>query len=394
MRYSLGFFPYEAMNYKAGQAWLDRRAAGGWGLRHIYLGCIALFERAERPRHFVDLDIRRSGDGEPDQDYLQLCADAGWEYLQTLRGMLFFRSAEGAKPVSIQSDGGMEWERFWRKYARRNLVSSLLVLLGSAALIWLILGLSHLTPGAGRSVAALAASNSALMYLLALGMGLVSIFLSLVGVPLYLLRCRRSGQVETPRRAWAWMGDALFRLFRPLYVLAALLALLEIFGVVGTTVDLGLSSYNHEETATVEACREWPVVMARDLGLRDSEDSRHLDGHHSPLMEFLSYSELTDGDTPEESLYILTTERYECAGEWLARWVFDLRAWETRGGAFLWGELEWEPAPGLGFEESYVCREGEYLLLRQDNIVALVGCRGLDLTGPERLAVIRARLGL
>lgn len=391
MRYSLGFFPYEAMNYKAGQAYLDRRAARGWRLRHIYLGSIALFARAEEPRHFVDLDIRRTAEEEPDQDYLQLCADAGWEYLQSLRGMLFFRSAEGADPVPIQSDGGIEWERFWRKYARRNLIATLLVLLGSAALVWLVLGL---TPGAGRSVTELIASNSALVYLSSIGLGLLSILFSLVGVPLYLLRCRRSGRVETPGRVWVWVTDAPFRVFKLLYVLAALLAFLEIFGVVGTTVDLGLSGYNHEATATVEACREWPVVMAADLGLRDSEDSRHLDGHRSPLMEFLSYSELTDGDTPEAPLYILTTERYGCAGEWLARRVFDLRAWETRGGAFLWGELEWEPAPGLGFEESYTCREGEYLLLRQDNIVALVGCRGLDLTTPERLAVIRTRLGL
>lgn len=82
------------------------------------------------------------------------------------------------------------------------------------------------------------------------------------------------------------------------------------------------------------------------------------------------------------------------SGEWLARWVFDLRARETRGGVFLWGELEWEPSPGLGFEESYVCWDGEYLLLRQGNIVALVGCRGLDLTTPERLDVVRERLGI
>ena len=55
----LGFFPYEAMNYKAGQDYLDRKASKGVALRHIYLGCIARFEQAEQPRHFVDLDIRQ-----------------------------------------------------------------------------------------------------------------------------------------------------------------------------------------------------------------------------------------------------------------------------------------------------------------------------------------------
>mgnify|MGYP001042405790 FL=1 len=74
--------------------------------------------------------------------------------------------------------------------------------------------------------------------------------------------------------------------------------------------------------------------------------------------------------------------------------VFDLRANETRNGAFLWGELDWVDAPGLGFEESYSCREGSYLLLRQGNVVSLVGCSDLELTTPELLEVIRDRLGL
>ncbi len=391
MKWRLGFFPYEAMNYKAGQGYLDRMAEKGWGLRHIYLGCMALFEKREAPRHFVDLDVRQFMDEGPDEDYIQLCADAGWEHIQTLRRMLFFRSAQGADPAPIQTDAGMEWERFWRRYARRNLITALVVLLLSVAFVAFVL---TATPGPGRSVAAFVASNSALVHLLAQGLGLGSILLSIVGIPLYLLRCRRSGRVEAPGRVWAWVQDTPFRLFQPLYILAACLAILEIFGAVGTTVDLDWSHYNQEYTATVEACREWPVVMAADLGLRDSGDSRHLEGHRSPLGEFFSYSELTEGAGPEEPLYILTTERYTCAGEALARWVFDLRAWETRGGAFLWGELEWEEESGLGFEESYVCREGEYLLLRQDNTVALVGCRGLDLTTPERLEIIRERLKL
>ena len=392
MKWRLGFLPYEAMNYKAAQEYLDRMAERGWELRHIYLGCIARFGRADRPRHFVDLDIRQFMDEEPDQDYLQLCADAGWEHLQTLRGMLFFRAAEGAEPAPIQSDAGLEWERFWRKYARKNLVSSVVVFLLMAAFVAFVL---TVTPGPGRSVVALIASNSALVYLFSLGLGLASILLSFVGIPLYLLRCRKSGQVETPGRVWAWMQDTPFRLFHPLYILAACLALLEVFNLGGSTlVDLDWSHFSQKYTATVEACREWPVVMAADLGLRDSEDSRYLEGHRSLMGEFLDYSELTAGDGSEESLYILTTERYECLWEWLARWVFDQRARETREGTFQWGNLEWEDAPGLGFEESYVCQEGEYLLVRQGTTVALVGCRGLDITTPEQLTVIRARLSL
>ena len=223
MRWRLGFLPYEAMNYKAAQRYLDRMGRKGWGLKHIYLKCIAWFQRMEEPRHFVDLDVRGAGVEEPDGDYIQLCADAGWELVQALRGMLFFRAAEGAAPAPIQSDGGIEWERFWRKYARKSLISSLLVLVVSVALVAFVLSL---TPGPGRSVAELVASNSALVYLFALGLGLLSILLSFIGVPLYLLKCRRSGQVETPGRVWAWVQDAPFRFFNVLYLLAAVLALM------------------------------------------------------------------------------------------------------------------------------------------------------------------------
>ena len=388
MRYALGFYPYDAMNYKGGQAWLERREAQGWGLRHIYLGCIALLEAAEKPRHFVDLDIRRFMGEEPDGDYLQLCADAGWEHIQTLRGMLLFRAAEGADPAPIQSDAGMEWERFWKKYARKNLLTSLLVLTVSVGLVAAMFGL---TSRGGQSIAMLAVSNSALLYLLSLALGLVSILISFVAVPLYLFRCRRSGRVERPGRM-AWLQDTLFQIYRPLYILAACVALLEIFGVVGTTVKLEWYGMNGAYTATPEACREYPVVLGTDLDLTsDPSDGRWLEGHRSLLTEYLDYRESLGSGEEYRSL---TTERYDCVSETLARWVFDRRARETRNGAFLWGELDWEPAPGLGFEESYVCREGEYLLVRQGRIVALVGCTGLDLREPEYLAVVRARIGL
>lgn len=385
----LGFFPYEAMNYKAGQAYLDRKAAKGWSLRHIYLGCIARFDEGEHPRHFVDLDIRQFMDEEPSTDYLQLCADAGWEHIQALRGMLFFRAAPGKDPAPIQTDAGLEWERFWKKYARKNIITSLLVTLAAVGLLAVAFSA---TPGPGRSMTTVVSSNGALLYLISLILGLVSILMSFITTPLYLFRCRRSGQVETPGRI-ARLQDTLFQLHRPFYLIAACVAFAEILGA-GTTVDLGLSRFNHEATATVEACREWPVVLASDLGLPDSKDSRHLDGHRSLFVEVLNYSELTDGEEPAAPLYILTTERYDCAFEPLARWAFDLRAWETRNGAFLWGELDWKEAPGLGFEESYVCRDGSYLLLRQGKVVALVGCSGVDLTTPENLQIVRTRLGL
>lgn len=383
------------MNYKAAQAYLDRKAQKGWMLKHIYLGAIARFEEAESPRHFVDLDLTRSDFDGTDEAYLQLCGDAGWEAVQELRGMLIFRALPGRDPAPIQSDREMEWDRFWKKYARKNLITSALVTLAAVGLLALVLRLP--SSGTGRSLAAGVASNSSLLYLLAFGLALLSLLLSLVGIPLYLFRCRRSGQVETPNRVWAWLQDTPFRLYTPLYLLAACIAMAEIFGA-GKTVDLNWSPMYEGNTATVEACREYPVLLADDLGLivpsASQYNTRYLDGRRGLLADYLSYSELLDYADEEGAFYTLTTERYDCAGIALARWVLDTRREETRKGSFLWGDLDWEPADLSGFEESYACRDNSYLLLRRGKVVALVGCSGVDLCEAENFAVVLERLEL
>lgn len=383
MNTTLGFFPYEAMNYKAAQAWLDRKAEQGWGLRHIYLGCVARFQRAEKPSHFVDLDIRSAFDDDTDADYLQLCSDAGWELVQQLRGMLLFRAVPGKAPAPIQTDGELEWERFWERY-RPRIWSTLLLLVGLGLLALL------LVLPAKRNLTAALALNSGLICLLYLALYVLFGLWEWGRSRRYLARCRRSGRVEPPG-ALATLSDSICRLRTPLLLLILVFTLAEPFGF-GKTVDLNWYPINEEYAATVEACREWPVVLASDLGLPDSGDSRHLEGFGSVLVDFLEYRELTDGEGPDASFHILTTERYACLNEPLARWVIGQRREETRKGAFLWGELPWEPAPDLGFDECYACRTGSYLLLRQGRVVALVGCTGSDLTTRQSLEAIQARV--
>ena len=386
MNAKLGFFPYEAMNYKAAQGWLDAQADRGWELRHIYLGCIALFRRGEHPGHFVDLDLRGGVDGGADPDYLQLCADAGWELVQNLRGMLLFRAAAGQSPAPIQTDGEIEWERFWEKY-RPRVWTTLLVLLcvGFTALLLLSFPARRNTP-------ALLAASLGLLYLLYFALAIPCALAQWLHSKWYLAKCRRSSRVEDPGPL-ATALDSLCRLQTPLLCLILLFSLTQPFGF-GKTVDLEWYSPNETYTATVEACQAWPVVTAADLGLGEDSYSRHLDGYSSPLMGFLEYQELAQAEGPKGPVhYTLTTERYECLNASLARWALARRREETRDGkAFLWGELEWVSAPGLGFEESYTCRDNSYLLLRQGKVVALVGCSGLDLTQPQALEILRARV--
>ncbi|MBP3520831.1 MAG: DUF2812 domain-containing protein, partial [Oscillospiraceae bacterium] len=96
-----GFFPYSSLYYKGAQEYLDKKAANGLELRQVYLGCVARFEEAEKPHHFVDLESIQEGYDDPMRtykDYFQLCEDAGWELVQELRGMFLFRSKPGTDP--------------------------------------------------------------------------------------------------------------------------------------------------------------------------------------------------------------------------------------------------------------------------------------------------------
>lgn len=386
MNTRLGFFPYNGMNYKAAQRWLDRKAAQGWALKHVWLGSIAHLQRAESPSHFVDLEMRSDFEGGTDADYLQLCSDAGWELVQQIRGMLLFRAAEGKSPAPIQTDGGLEWERFWDRY-RPRLWSTVLVL----AAVGLVVLMLSLPSRATQNFTARLAMSSSLLYFLYIAMGVLYIALEWVHSTWYLARCRRSGQVEDPGPLATFL-DTLVRLQTPTILLCFFLSAAQLLTSAGKTVDLALSPYNDKYSATVEACQVWPVVMARDLDLPDSDDSRHLEGFRSVLMDFLEYREITDGQGPDTPLHILTTERYDCAAETLAKWVIGWRREETRKGAFLWGGLEWEPvSDGLGFEECYACRGGSYLLFRQGKLVVLAGCSDVDLTTPEHLDTLRSR---
>lgn len=131
--------------------------------------------------------------------------------------------------------------------------------------------------------------------------------------------------------------------------------------------------------------------MAYDLNLPGQGNYRHLIGRNSPLADYLDYSELMDSQSDQDGICHITTERYDCSFEFLAKWTLWQRQRETRND-FIWGPLEWEPSDDLGFDESYICRNGSYLLFREGNIVALVGCCETDLTTSENLFVIRSRI--
>ena len=124
-----GFFPFNAMDYKAAQAYLDKKSASGWVLDQLSFRWFARFVPAEGRYHGADLNLHGAVDGDKCQDYIQLCQDAGWEFVCDARKMLLFRSQPGRQPAPLQTDEGIEADRFWKKYVRRQMLISAILLL-------------------------------------------------------------------------------------------------------------------------------------------------------------------------------------------------------------------------------------------------------------------------
>lgn len=382
--YKWGFFPFEAMDHKAAQAYLDKKADEGWVLDQLYCRRFARFAPAQGRCHYVDLDLHGMLDDGPDPDYLQRCEDAGWELLKNTRGMLLFRSLPGRHPAPIQTDAGIEADRFWKKYVLKNILWLFILLLIFVPLCVVLLSM----PGGSATVSKLLCVNSTLLLLPWLVFAAVYLVWSFCCTAGSYIRFRRLGRLSRRGRPGAWqMG--VFSLVMSLLIAGWwCLAMAEGFGL-GRTVDVALSPFQDEASATPELCQSYPVITAADLGLSYSEDSRYLRGRRSLLVDYLDYSEIPSG------AHILTTERYDCAGEALARWMFAIRRGETANGRFTWGELDWSaPSSTWGFDQVCAARDGSYLLLRKGSTVVLVGADGFDLTQAEyRETIFRRVLG-
>lgn len=379
-----GFFPFDAMDYKAAQDYLDKKADDGWVLDKLYCKRFARFVPSEGRYHSVDLDLTQIMDDGPDIDYIQLCEDAGWDMVANVRSMLVFCSKPGKHPVPLQTDGELEAEQFWKKHVRKNWLITLVTLLILAPLMLLLLS----TPNRTVSVTELLCSNAALLGIPYLLFAAASLLWTLYRTAAIYIRFRRTREIAKQNRCGAWIIGLLSFLMSVLLVLWYVLSLAE--GIsLGKVVGVAWSTYSDEYTATPELCQSYPVITAADLGLPYSEDSRYLNGHRALLAERLEYSEITH--SPH---HILTTERYECASEKVAQWMFDARRDETtRGSGFLWGELEWdEITSDYGFDRICFAREKSYLLAQEGDTVIFVGASELNLI--VHLDTIRERLEL
>lgn len=147
-------FSYLIIHRQAAQDFLDAMARKGWELEKVRFEIFAKFRKTDRAdlRYFIDFTDAKPGNPYEESDYRQLCADAGWEFVEELGYWNVYASAPGRACIPIQTDPAEEYERYRQKVARRSWLSAL----GTAAILGvyllLLLGLLRgpLVPHAGE----------------------------------------------------------------------------------------------------------------------------------------------------------------------------------------------------------------------------------------------------
>lgn len=101
-------FPFRVLDYKAGEAWLNKLGAAGWRLEGIEKGRLRFRRTAEPVSYAVELEQFLGCLAE--RDFRTFCADAGWEKAGELGELVFYASAPGRSPAPL-SHGTRPWRR-------------------------------------------------------------------------------------------------------------------------------------------------------------------------------------------------------------------------------------------------------------------------------------------
>lgn len=385
-------FLFGDMDYRAARLWLEEQGAQGWRLDKVF-GRLELvrFVQADAPVRY-DAVLRRGGAGR--EDYLALCADAGWRLGATISGIDVFVSAPGEAPVPIETDPALEGKRV----VRQNLLSALLFLVG-AAVMFLAMGWYFWWGGRfGGNGLYYLSSNALLVYVLWQLLLLTDAVWMFPVALIYGLRCRRAARAgrEPPITSRFWARARAL----PCTLLPRVMCVLVCLSCVTALFSYAFAYARDKDAAVYTARREEyraaPVVMAEDVGLPAGSVGGGGHTHSASLVLTLDvHYEL--GEVGEGGLYELISDRYQVRWPWLARVVEGLLLrQESRGDSrhVLHRELDYAPAE-LGFDAAWVARKGEmtYLILRQGNTVASVEAPA-DLTDPALLAAVAGRLGI
>lgn len=367
-------FPYLTMDYKAAEAWLNAQAQQGWRVESFFFrqwGITLVSDDRPETRYCVDLY-----GGAKDKDYLELCRQAGWELVTTVRNMNIFCSLPGMNPAPIQTDPSLEQDRFERKYFWGYILAALITPLFLPLLLF-AMGWFSKRPDYWTSIPIQIFSHwSATLLSLVLLFFLLLDFWQTLSMLLYFRRCRAATAVGSPipipkDRQARHRGQVQF-LGVLVYLLIMLLRFFSLF-----TPDI--QSYHDEERAQLHS---QPIIMAEDLHITPEMYRCYFERRGTPLVQYIKFE---DGTTVG-----LTIDSYRCYSELLAHWAVRTLYYDHARTYYPFEPVE------LGFDESWLYDNGEgyqRLLLRQGGVAVLLS-GGVDWTAPDLQPALWERLEL
>ena len=378
MMLPVSYLNYLAPDAKALEAALNRRAAAGWALQWLF-GGLAFFRRTERTdlTYCVELRPRKKDPdelGESDQDYLDLCEDAGWELVDKTATFRIFASKAEANPLPLQTDSALDYEEHWKAALREARGNAL----GFPLLLAIQLLLRQLFP---REVfhwweIFLSTGSMVLLFLLAAALAWELGYFAFLGQ--FRRRCRQAAEagedLPIPRPWAARLRGLAEGLWLPLLVLAVVLSILP---------DLGTDRIN----AVTYPGDKYPLVRAEDLGFPSSGDGYLLWEGTDLLRHGESLTYMRDGMV--RSVY------YACRWEWLAEAVADSLVKEEQNDKAMHfhDPITLSSTTELGLAHCWLYDGGDWqsILFRLGNVV--VSVEGpVDFTDPDILSAVLERV--
>ena len=138
-------FQFATGDFKAVERYLNEQAAKGWELKKVGL-FLARWKRTDRADLTWCVDLanpKENNDREARKDYINFCAEGGWELLTLRGGMYLFKSMPGRNPPPVQTDPELEKKNYNRYYVRSTILSAIYVLAMLAVYAFLFLSMNR-----------------------------------------------------------------------------------------------------------------------------------------------------------------------------------------------------------------------------------------------------------
>lgn len=126
MKHKRTLFTFSRGDFKAVERYLNEQAQKGWELEKA--GIFAKWKQTERRDLSYCVDLAKPKQDREDRlDYVEFCAEGGWELTAFAGQMYIFKSKPGTHAIPVQTDPELE-KKNYNKYYIRNTILSVLIL--------------------------------------------------------------------------------------------------------------------------------------------------------------------------------------------------------------------------------------------------------------------------